>query len=165
MFPALNMAERPPISDGEDRMGDGRLGGEEEATLIEMYRCREAERRRLKAKTEAELRQWHLTANRGFQRISSQKYKYRSRWSELLAGIYFLARSSGFSSRPQSQQGPQSQHCCLFSIYTVYYLWSQNIRIKYDMWERIGAGPSLSGARSDSLNDCTFVFPLCVCIL
>lgn len=54
------MAELPPLSDDEDRIGDGRqdggLGGEE-ATLIEMYRRREAEPGRQEPKTEAELHQ------------------------------------------------------------------------------------------------------------
>lgn len=43
----------------------------------------------------------------------------------------------GFSSRLQSQQESHSRLCCLVSIYTVYYIWSQNVRIKCDVWQWI----------------------------
>ncbi len=97
----------------------------------------EAEQRRHKPAAEAGLTQWR----RAFRLLS--EWKCGSRWSELLAEIYFLARSCSFSSRLRSQQETQSQHCCLFSFYTVYYIWSQNRRVKSDMWEQRRAAVSL----------------------
>lgn len=107
---ALNMAELPPISSGgEDQFEDGGL----------RLRCIVARRprRRHEARTEAEV-----------VRVLSE-VEIRSQVMELLAQIHFLAHSSSFSSRLRSQQETQSQLCCLFSVYTVYYIWSQNVRI------------------------------------
>lgn len=126
----LNMAELPPIGDGGDRRWPtGRAGGwwggwQGSGGVGGSIRAEE---------TQTETWSPSVTFN-----ISSLTSSINMVAGDASVWQRFIRwRRSGFSSRLQSQQESHSRLCCLVSVYTVYYIWSQNVRIKCDVWQWI----------------------------